>query len=275
MTPGAPSGGPPPADGATPKPAPVLALNESSMLKKGENAPPPPGGAGSGKLGLPTNSLAPPPSDDPPPPASSSAQASLDDGIDEQQKLLEEFAKVSDQLGEILASLEASTFVKRFKAASRHQMTLASELSQRTLDAFGVSRETPNSVSLEAVTGIDAENAPEPEPAPEPELALDSDPGATFVTTYAPIASRTARDESQVVKYILTDMQAYYQRRQDFHFKKVINEMKETRVVQELARVGDRAEDNYNGNAIHAAELWADTMDRWAEEMVAVGKAFC
>ena len=49
-------------------------------------------------------------------PAETPAQQKMDEAIDEQKLLLAEFAKVSDELAAVLASLEASTFVKRLKA---------------------------------------------------------------------------------------------------------------------------------------------------------------
>ncbi|HUF62603.1 MAG TPA: hypothetical protein VMN36_11060 [Verrucomicrobiales bacterium] len=273
---GGPQTGSPPDSSAKPA-APSISLTESTMNtpKAGDDA------ASSGKTGpapltLPSNSLASPPSKGGGSPPASSAQESLEEGIQEQSDLLAEFAKVADQLNEILASLEASTFVKRFKAAARQQLQLASNLGEKTLDAFGIVRENPDmSAPLPAVAAGDREEpVPSPEPAPEP-LPAAVEPEPPFVTTFAPLASKKAKDQSDVVRVILSDLEAYYQRRPDLHFKKVIGEMKEVRVVQELTRVGERAADNYSGNAIHAAELWADTMDRWAEEMVSVGRAFC
>jgi dGTP triphosphohydrolase len=72
------------------------------------------------------------------PPPASPAQQKMQTAVTQQDDLLAEFAKVSDQLSEILASLEASTFVKRFKAASKEQMKLATNIDQKTLDAFGI-----------------------------------------------------------------------------------------------------------------------------------------
>ena len=232
----------------------------------------PPSGA---LLKLPTVQMAAPPKKFKQPPQPCPAGTKLDEGIEEQKDLLAEFAKISDQLNEILASLEASTFVKRFKAASRHQTQLAGDLGVKSLEGFGIDREAGT-------------EAPKPEQKPEPtpkkranpkkaELAVkeETEPELPFVTVFAPIASNKAKTESDVVQVILSDLEAYFQRKADLHVKNVIGEMKDTRVVQELDRVGSRAADNYSGNAIHAAELWADTMDRWGEEMVAVGKAFC
>ncbi|MDB6070055.1 MAG: hypothetical protein JWL81_1226, partial [Verrucomicrobiales bacterium] len=233
------------------------------------------------------------------------------------------------------------TFVKRFKAASREQTQLASGLSQKTLDAFGIVR-SAGGTALEnaAVAPTEFEKAlgavvvkstapsvpamladlttaaataaapapavaaaekparepaatepkkpimlaevktpaapPVSAPAEGPKAAKPADAAPVkemhFVTTFAPEAFRKAKEQSTQVKVIQSDLEAYFQRKPDQHFKKVLAEMKQAKVVQELGRVGERAADNLSGSAVHAAELWADTMDRWAEEMVAAGK---
>ncbi len=274
--------------------APSIKLTESTMNKPEDQkdekpgAPKPPS---AGKLGLPSNSLAagPKKKNEEQPPPQSSAQQNLDDGVKEQKDLLAEFARVSDQLSEILASLEASTFVKRFKAASREQQSLATAISGKTLDAFGVTRE-PAKKSLQELAEEEKKDLEtkvsgfvdglfgklKPAPAPAAVAKEDKKPAkeAPFVTTYAPLASSTAKSQSDIVKIIQSDLEAYYQRKPVTYFKKVLGEMKTTRVVPELKRVGERAADNLSGNAIHGAEFWADTMDRWAEEMVKAASGF-
>jgi hypothetical protein len=287
-----PSGKPTPVDpnAKQPEKAPSISLTESTMNKaepeKGPDGKPKPPSAG--KLGLPGNGLAAGPKKDSeePPPAESSAQENLDEGIKEQKDLLAEFARVSDQLGEILASLEASTFVKRFKAASREQQQLAGTISEKTLDAFGIVRE-PAKKTLdelkaeekkeleEKVTGfVEKLFARREAPAPVKVEEKKPEKEAPFVTTYAPLAGSRAKTQSDVVKVIQSDLEAYYQRKPVTYFKKVLGEMKQAKIISELKRVGDRAEDNLSGNAIHGAEYWADTLDRWAEEMVKVAEGF-
>ena len=288
-----PSGKPTPVDpdAKQPEKAPSISLTESTMNKaepeKGPDGKPKPPSAG--KLGLPGNGLAAGPKKEDgekPPPPESSAQESLDEGISQQKDLLAEFAKVSDQLSEILASLEASTFVKRFKAASREQQQLAGSISEKTLDAFGIVRE-PAKKSLEEIKADEKKDlevkvngfverlfAKREAPAPPKLEEKKPEKEAPFVTTYAPLASSKAKSQSDVVKVIQSDLEAYYQRKPVTYFKKILGEMKTTRVVPELKRVGERAADNLSGNAIHGAEFWADTMDRWAEEMVKVADGF-
>ena len=154
----------------------------------------------------------------------------------EQKDLLAEFAKVADQLSEILASLEASTFVKRFKAASREQMKIATNLNRDTLDAFGI-EQTP-------------------------------------VKAAAPIAKR-ARSQSEIVAIIQSDLDAYYQRKQDLRFKKILDEMKATEVVRALDRDGLKVSTNLSGQAMIGSEYWADTLDRWSEDLVSACNCKC
>jgi hypothetical protein len=237
-----PKGGspPPPIDpSAPPKPAaPSITDNEPGFSKAPDakpgdpNATPkPPGG---GKLRLPVTTLGPAPDkgkpDDTPPPPASPAQQTMQTAVKQQDDLLKEFAKVSDQLNQILTSLEASTFVKRFKAASKEQMKLATNIDQKTLDAFGI------------------EDKP--------------------VEAAAPIAQQ-AKDQSEIVRVIQSDLDAYYERKQDARFKATLDEMKKTEIVQALAGDGDKVNVNLSGQALTGSQFWADTLDRWAEEMVA------
>jgi len=225
---------------ASPKPAvPHIRLGVPGLFKPGQPiaanasvAPKPPGG---GKLGLPSVALSAAPAkkrdeDAPPGPPQSPAQQTMENAITEQKALLAEFAKVSDQLGEILASLEASTFVKRFKAASHQQMGIATSISQKTLDSFGIQRE-----------GGEAAR---------------------------PIA-KTAKDQSEVVRVIQSDLDAYYQRKQDSRFKTILDDMKKTEIVRALAGDGDKVAANFSGESLIGSEYWADTLDRWGEELVA------
>ncbi len=224
---------------APPKPAaPSIADREAGFGKPPEpqptdpNAPPKP--PGSGKLTLPTTTLAAAPGkpkpDEASPPPESPAQEKLENAVTEQKDLLAEFAKVSDQLSEILASLEASSFVKRFKAASRQQMAIATNINQKTLDAFGIER--------------------------------------AQVKAAEPIA-KTAKDQSEIVRVIQSDLDAYFQRKQDSRFKTILEQMKKMEVVRALARGGEKVALNLSGQSLHGSEFWADTLDRWAEELVA------
>ena len=238
--PNAPAAGGPPAPNAPPKPpVPSIADREKGLDEKppaaGPGIGPKPPAAG-GRLTLPTTMLAAAPekkegdADAPPSPA----QQKMDGAITEQKDLLAEFAKVSDQLSQILGSLEASTFVKRFKEASRQQMAMATSINQKTLDAFGLDR--------------------------QPQVAA------------APIA-RQAHDQSEVVRVIESDLDAYSQRKQDARFKRILDDMRKVEIVRSLTRDGERIETNLSGQSLNGSEYWADTLDRWGEELVAASQS--
>ncbi len=232
---------PPPIDpNAPPKPtAPSISDRETGFSKPPDPKPAdpnaPPAAPGGGKLRLPVTTLAAAPDknkkeDESPKPPDSPAQQTMQNAVTQQNDLLAQFAKVSDQLGDILTSLEASTFVKRFKAASREQMKLASGINPKTLDSFGI------------------ENAAPP--------------------TAEPIAKQ-AKSQSEVVGIIESDLDAYFQRKQDARFKNTLDEMKKSEIVRALSGDGDKVTANFSGQALAGSEFWADTLDRWAEEMVA------
>jgi hypothetical protein len=165
--------------------------------------------------------------------AETPAQQKMNEAIDEQKLLLAEFAKVSDELAAVLASLEASTFVKRLKKASRDQLVAAKDLNTKTLSAFGLEKQP-----VKDAAGI----------------------------------AEHEKKQSEVVRVIQGDLEAYFARKPDMHFKNVIGQMKETQVVKMLAYLGDQAAYNLSGSSMAGAEFWADTLDRWAEEMVAASE---
>ena len=87
----------------------------------------------------------------------------------------------------------------------------------------------------------------------------------------APIAKQ-AKDQSEVVRTIQNDLDAYSQRKQDAHFKNVLDEMRKTEIVRDWARDGEKVSSNLSGEGMIGSEYWADTLDRWAEEMVAASQ---
>lgn len=163
------------------------------------------------------------------------AQKTLERAIDEQKKLLEEFARVADELAAILASLEASTFVKRLKLASRKQTELADTLSGTISGAFGLPRARVEQRLREAGEAV----------------------------------AKAQEEQSRFVHHIQTDLEAYFQRKQDPIYRNVLEQMKALSVVPGLRAIAGETLGNLNGRSISAAEYWADTFDRWAEELVA------
>lgn len=220
---------------------PSIADKEGSMSKPEQEATDPnakPAPPKPSTMKLPTTQMAAAPSkkkdgEEEKPQAETPAQQKMDAAIDEQKLLLAEFAKVSDELAAVLASLEASTFVKRLKKASRDQLVAAKDLNTKTLSAFGLEKQP-----VKDAAGI----------------------------------AEHEKKQSEVVRVIQGDLEAYFARKPEMHFKNVIGQMKETQVVKMLAYLGDQAAYNLSGSSMAGAEFWADTLDRWAEEMVAASE---
>lgn len=225
---------PPPPD------SPVISDTEKSFLAPTNRAnddstpPSPPGG-----LSLPSTTLG----------AIAGAQQEQDTGgsfpagkhldkaIAEQDELLAEFRAVAELLAELLGSFEASTFVKRLKAASRAQMEIAGTINSDTLSAFG----------------LPVDNGTIPERPAE----------ATRVIT------ERASTETETIQVIQSDLAGFINRKPDRRFTALLKAMKDQRVVRELQAIPISMRKNLTGLSIAASEFWADTLDRWAEELVA------
>jgi hypothetical protein len=224
------------------KPVPSIADNEKGFLDPVKPDKPEDGKAkppGQGNLGLPGTTLGAIAGEKKPAPPESEAQEQLDNAIDEQRDLLAEFAKVADQLSDLLASLEASTFVKRLKAASRAQMEIAGNTVKETMSAFGLDRKV--------LSGA-------------PVVAADE-------------LAKRARKESETVFTIQSDLAAYTSRKPDQRFTGLLEEMKKTEVIRELEAVAFTLEANRTGQSVLASEYWADTLDRWAEDLVSAAQS--
>ncbi|MCP4783442.1 MAG: hypothetical protein GY903_16800 [Fuerstiella sp.] len=190
-----------------------------------------PAKGGKSRLTLPTTVLHGGPKQDsePCPP-----QESVDEAVGEQADLLADFAKVRADLQKIMDDLENSTFVKRLKAASRRQMEVAADLNRTLFKGFG----------LDASKLDDRQN-----------------------TQVEKIAEREEA-QSQSIWTIQSDLEAYYERRQEPKFLRVIAQMEETKVTSMVTGIGARVRRNFTGEGISRSEFWCDTLDRWAEELV-------
>lgn len=170
--------------------------------------------------------------------AESPASKKLDEAVQEQKELLEQFSQVTADLQEILSQLESSTFVKRFQAASRKQLEIADTLGDTLSRSFGF---------------------------PKQRLA-------PAMREHGLAMASAEEAESWVVYDIQNDLEAYYQRKQEGIYKNVLDQMKALSVVPALKAIGSEASLNLNGRSIAAAQYWGDTFDRWAEELVAAAQ---
>ncbi len=193
---------------------------------------------GSPKFGLPTTDIvgggAKQEGQEPEP---SPAGEKMEEAVQEQADLLAEFARISDELKKILDNLEGSTFVKRLKAASRRQLEVAGDLNKNVLDSFGVSPSRLDDPIRQQATKI----------------------------------AKRENAQSESVYVIQEDLDAYYNRVREGKFKTVLNEMRDVKVVGQLRELANDVATNLNGQSIAQAEFWADSMDRWAEQLVGPG----
>jgi hypothetical protein len=213
---------------------PRIVDTESSQQPRDpmESSPPPGGRPSSPSLRLPVTTLigagkgGNKPADQP-------AQETVEQAVAEQRDLLAEFEKVANELNQILGNLEGSTLVKRLKAASREQYSVAGKIDELLSDSFGKS---PSYMD------------------------------AKVKTTFANL-SKKEEDAVYNVSYIMDDMAAYFERRRLVQFKAVLDDMRKQDV---LGALRDLATDipSEQGLSISQAEYWSDVMDRWAEDLV-------
>ena len=158
----------------------------------------------------------------------------VDEAVAKQQDLLAEFEKIADELNRVLANLEGSTLVKRLKAASRVQYSIAGRMvdhGQRRL-----------------------------RPGDAPVAATAPRRSSTSWPSRRPRGAMTSR-------MIMDDMQSYFERRRFMQFKTVLDEMRKLDVIGNLRQLGDDLKKE-NGLSIAQCEYWSDTLDRWADDLV-------
>ena len=153
------------------------------------------------------------------------------EAVEEQQELLDAFAKLADEMSKLLVSFENSTFVKRLKAASRKQVDIAVDLNN--LDSFGLDRTA----------------------------ALNNQPDRER------LAERET-NESEAVSTIIQDMVAYSDRRPSPNYLRVLSEMQDALAPNQIQDIAKTINKNFVGQSTIEAEFWADTLDRWAEQLV-------
>ncbi len=189
-----------------------------------------PSKSGKPSLGLATTTLIGPPKkgDDKCP-----ADQKVDEAVKEQQDLLAEFEKLTDELNKVLANLEGSTLVKRLKAESRLQYKVGGRIGDQVSDAFGL----PPNAAKETTTKL-----------------------------FTELVAQEAKS-SQTISNIMDDLQAYFERRRMMSFKAVLDDMRAQDVIGGLRQLGDDLKKE-NGLSMAQAEFWSDAMDRWAEDLV-------
>ena len=150
--------------------------------------------------------------------------------VQEQQGLLDTFAALAVDMNTLLMGFENSTFVKRLKAASRRQIDIAVDLNN--LDGFGLE-----------------------------DIALEIQPDRTRFAEHEAA-------ESETVFTILQDMTVYAERRPSENYSRVLDEMQDAGVSSQIQDMAEAINQNLIRQSTIEAEFWADTLDRWAEQLV-------
>lgn len=221
-------------------PAPQVVDGESSLAGQAPQGDPQdakePGGpapANPGRLGLPTTTIAGTPSGGGGAPPGGPQAEVLDEVLEKQRQLIEDFARIARQLNDVMARLEGTTFVKRLKAASRNEAKVGEGLSGVVAGAFGRRR--------------------------------GDDDGA--IERKIAQAGRGNDDVSGKMSVLMDDLDAYFERRPQPAIRTVLEDMKELDVLSNLRTLSDRMKEE-TGLAIARSEFWSDTFDRWADELV-------
>lgn len=229
------AGSKPAEDPKKPKPAVPSIVDGESSHGSGKKPQPPsdnPAKPSNPRLTLPVTTVVGAGGANKPKPPSP-AEEKVDEAVKQQQDLLAEFEKITDELNRVLANLEGSTLVKRLKAQSRLQYSVAGRISDRLTDTFGAASIQVGEESSKVLTDMTKQEA----------------------------------KSSNDVSIIMDDMHAYFERRRFAKFKSVLDEMRELDVVGGLRTLGDELKKE-NGISIAQAEFWSDTLDRWAEDLV-------
>ncbi len=225
-------------------PAPKVVDSEGSAYQANEQPQAPEkkdGGGGGGRLGLPTTIVGSVPQspnkksgEGASKPKKQSQQKLLAEAIEKQRQLLEDFAKISQQLAEVMARLEGTTFVKRLKAASRSELKVGEGLASIVSRGFG-------------------------SPA-------KADRGESHPRQVA--AAAKGNDEvGKKLSAVMDDLDAYAERRPQPALRTVLEEMKELDVLGSLRQLTQDMS-REAGVSIAQTEFWSDTFDRWADELV-------
>ena len=74
--------------------------------------------------------------------------------------------------------------------------------------------------------------------------------------------------ESEVTTTLLQDMVAYADRRPSEGFSRVLSEIQDAAPSNQMLDMAEAIGDNFVGESTIEAEYWADTLDRWAEQLV-------
>lgn len=187
----------------------------------------------------------------------------MDQAIDEQRQLLDDFAKLAGEMSDILSKMEGATFVKRLKAASRDQTKIAGDLSTEAVSAFGMEAAEQPAVESAMVDAGKVAEATEP---------VSTEVAATKATPEGGklnLLSGRVLDNSKRISTIMDDMYAYAERSGSEPMQRVLEEMRGDDVLGDMRNLASDLPAEPS-TSVGQLEYWADTTDRWAEDLLPV-----
>ena len=160
----------------------------------------------------------------------------MDRAVNDQTKLMEEFRKAKQAFEQLMADFENSTFVKRLKVSSRFQKEVADLLTQAIGSNFGLSSSKAKAAQQETE-----------------------------------VIMQHQKKIAENLSAIQGDLAAYQNNNPSAAREAVLKDMKEQNTQIKLEEMPLRIERNLRGDALNRSEYWADTFDRWAEELAGPG----
>lgn len=170
------------------------------------------------------------------------AKPGMDKAVDAQEKLLEDFARLADEMNEVMSKLEGATFIKRLKSTSREQTRIASALGEEAELGFGVA-------PTASVGGASSEGK-----APEAQQELTAH-------------SELVQANVNKLATIMDDMYAYSDRVGAETVARVLEEMRTDDVLGSMRTLATEIPVE-PGTSVGQLEYWADVTDRWAEDLL-------
>lgn len=166
------------------------------------------------------------------------AKKDLNDAVKEQQKALDKMQKAADKANDANRKLEAGTFVNRLKKAASEEVGIANALIEGFNRMLGV-----------------AQNKLDPAD-----------------TRRLKDTSRQQAETASDVRWIEEDLGHFFARTEKEQFKKILDEMRATKVGLALDEIRMRLGSNHSGSAAEQAMQWSDRLNAWAKMLEDAGQ---
>ncbi len=153
---------------------------------------------------------------------------------EKQFEQLAEFDRLINEFGQLTAQFESSTFVRRLIALADRQKSLGRDLGQVVDRSFG--RTIPQTSEI--------------------------------LRKRLETKSAQQRSDSDFVREIQSDLNAYFQRRQEPRYKHVLDQMNDFDPALKLRQSATEIATNLSGRTLIRSEFFASTFNKWAEELV-------